>query len=68
MLSITTTDDTTELWGVEDSASSLYMGVEPSCLLLLLLELSLESTLPPKRSATGLAEMKERLGGEPKLN
>ena len=53
---------TTELWGVEDSAASLSMGVEPSCLLLLLLELPLESTLPPKRSPTGLAGKKEGRG------
>ena len=52
--STTTTEDTTELWGVDDSASSRSIGVEPGNLVRLLLELSLESTLAPRRLDRGL--------------
>ena len=58
----TTTDDTTELCGVENSTSSLCTRVESSSLLLLLTELPLESLLPPNQSVTDLSEMKEGLG------
>ena len=44
------------------------MGVDLDCLLLLLVELPLESILPPKRSATGLAEKKEGIGGGSKVD
>ena len=49
LLSTTTTEDTTELWGVGDVASSASIGVDPGNLVRLLLELSLESTLAPRR-------------------
>ena len=68
LLSTTTTEDTTELWGVDDSASSPFIGVAPSCLLLLLLELSLESVLPLKRSDKNLAAKKGGIGGRPQVN
>ena len=46
----------------QNNFGDVSMGIESSCLLLLLLELPLESTLPSKRSATGLAGNKEGLG------
>ena len=49
LLSTTNTEDTTELWGVGDAASSASIGAEPGNLVRLLLELSLESTFAPRQ-------------------
>ena len=62
LLSTTTTEDTTELWGVDDSASSASISVEPGNLVRLLLELSLESTLAPRRLDRGLVAKKRGVG------
>ena len=68
LLSTTTTEDTNELWGVDDSASLASIGVDPGCLVRLLLEMSLESTLVPRRLDRGLRAKKGGIGGEPKVN
>ena len=68
LLSTTTTEDTTEFWGVDDHASSASIGVEPGNLVRLLLELSLESTLAPRRLDRGLVAKKGGVGGGPKVN
>ena len=69
LLSTTTTEDTTELWGVDDSASSASIGVDRSCLVRLLFELSLESILAPRRPDRGLVAKKEgTYRGGPKMN
>ena len=68
LLSTTTTEDTTELWGVDDFASSASIGVEPGNLVRLLLELSLELTLAPSRLDRGLVARKGVFRGEPKVN
>ena len=60
--STTTTEDTTELWGVDDSASSASIGVKPGSLVRLLLELSHESTPVPRRLDRGLVASKRRFG------
>ena len=62
LLSTTTSEDTTELWGFDDSASSTSIGVEPGNLVRLLLELSLESTLAPRRLDRGLVAKKGGVG------
>ena len=59
---------TTELWGCDDSASSASIGVEPSNLVRLLLELSQESTLAPRRLIRGLVARKGGFGSEPNVN
>ena len=51
-----TTEDTTQLWDVDDSSSSPSIGVAPSSLLLLLLELK------------GLVVKKGGIRGGPKVN
>ena len=61
--STTTTEDTTELWGVDDSASSASIGVEPGSLVRLLLELSLELTPAPRQLDRGLVARKGGFGG-----
>ena len=53
LLSTTTTEYTTELWGVGEVASSASIGAEPGNLVRLLLELSLESTLAPRERGVG---------------
>ena len=68
LLPTTTTEDTTELWGVDDPASSASVGVEPVNLVRLLLELSLESTLAPRRLDRGLVVRKGGFGGGPNVN
>ena len=68
MLSTTTTEDTTELWGVDDSASSASIGVEPCNLVRLLLEPSLVSTLAPRRLDRFLVARKGGSGGGPNVN
>ena len=68
LLSTTTTEDTTELWGVDNSASSASIGVEPGNLAWLLLGLYLESTLAPRRLDRGLVSRKGGLGGGPNVN
>ena len=64
LLSTTTTEDTTELWVVDDSASSASIGVDPGSLVRLLHELSLESTLTPR----DLVAKKGGIGGGPKAS
>ena len=61
-------NDTTELYGVEVSISSFTKGFGPGCLLLLLKKIPLESMIPPNRSLTVLIEKKEGLGDGPKVN
>ena len=68
LLSTNTTEDTTELWGVDDSASSASIGVDLSCLVRLLLELSLESTLAPRRLDRGLVAKQGGIAVESKGN
>ena len=68
LLSTTTIEDTTELWGVTDYVSSPSIGDTPRCLLLLLIELFLESFLPPKRLVKDLAAKKGGNGDGPKVN
>ena len=68
LLSTTTTEATTELWDVDDSASSASIGIEPGSLVRLLLELSLESTLAPRRLDRGLMAKKGGVWGGPKVN
>ena len=62
LFSTTTTEDTTELWGVDDSASSASIGVEPGNLVRLLLELSHELTPAPRRLDRGFVARKGDLG------
>ena len=68
LLSTTTTEDTAELWGVDDFACSASIGVEPGNLVRLLLELSLESTLGPRRLDRGLLARKGGVGGGSNVN
>ena len=68
LLSTTTTEDTTELWGVGDVASSASIGAAPGNLVRLLLELSLESTLAPRRLDRVLEARKGGFGGGPNVN
>ena len=68
LLSTTTTEDTTELWGVGDVASSASIGAAPGNLVRLLLELSVESTLARRRLDRVLEARKRGLGGGPNVN
>ena len=52
----------------EDTTSSASIGVEPGNLVRLLLELSLESTLAPRRLDRGLVARKGGFGGGPNVN
>ena len=61
--STTSTEDTTELWSVDDSASSASIGVDPGCRVRLLLELYLESTFAPRRLDRGLVAKNGGIGG-----
>ena len=58
LLSTTTTEGTTELWVVDDSASSESIGVDTGSLVRLLLELSFESSPTPRRLDRGLVAKK----------
>ena len=53
---------------MDDAASSASIGVAPNCLVLLLLELSLESNIPPRLPDKGLAAKKGGIGVVPKVN
>ena len=68
LFSTTTTEDTTEFWGVDDSASSASIGVELGNLVRLLLELCLESTPAPTRLDRDLVARKGGFGGGPNVN